>query len=90
MLSTAIARARHGMHRNLILWCPIGRLTRKTHNMPRTWAQTAIIPKNNVMDAKAAASSTTERNMTTSPKRTNKEHNSLFVLLQGIFWRLIT
>jgi hypothetical protein len=53
--------------------------------MPRTCAQTAIIPRNNVIDAKAVASSTTERNMTASLPRTNKEHNSLFVLGQAIF-----
>jgi len=39
--------------------------TDATHKLPRTWAQIAIIPRNNDSEAKAAASSTTARNITT-------------------------
>ena len=37
--------------------------TNATHKLPRTWAQIAIIPRNKVSEASAAASSTTARNM---------------------------
>lgn len=39
--------------------------TNATHKLPRTWAQIAIIPRNMVSEARAAASSTTARNMAT-------------------------
>ncbi len=37
--------------------------TDATYKLPRTWAQIAIIPRNKVSEARAAASSTTARNM---------------------------
>jgi hypothetical protein len=45
-----------------------------------TWAQIAIIPTNNVIDASAAASSTKILNMAYSLARTYEEHCSHFVL----------
>src|SRR5712672_3369182 len=45
------------------------RLRHATYNTANTWTQTASIPRNSETDANAAASSTTARNMTTSPMR---------------------
>jgi hypothetical protein len=40
--------------------------TELIYSVPRTWAHTAIIPRNRVIEVKAAASSTTARNMMSS------------------------
>lgn len=43
------------------------------HSIAMTCAQIASIPRNKPMDANAAASSTTERNIALSPDKTNEE-----------------
>ena len=43
-----------------------GTIAAMTYSVPRTWAHTAIMPRNRVIEANAAASSTTARNMMSS------------------------
>lgn len=65
-----------GKHQNLEMISA----TETTYAAAKTWAHTTTIPTNRVIDASAAASSMTARNMTASPARTDSEHSSIFVL----------